>query len=101
MRARTHPTTPTSTANLAVDGRTEPVLGAHDQAILHRIDPAIAQMRREVGLVADMVLPIPTLPESALAVRDVASPPRTHVGPCSVLRSGLRHQSVPASSGSR
>lgn len=82
-----------------MDVRLEPVFGAHDQAILHRIDPAIAQMRREVGFVADMVLPIPILPESALAVRDVASPPCTHVGPCTVIRSGLRHQSVPASSG--
>lgn len=54
------------------DGRVRPILGALHEAVLHRVAPAIPDVRRVVGLVADVALPGAALPDPALASGGVA-----------------------------
>jgi len=46
-----------------------PVAHALDQAVLERIDVAIFDMARVIGVIADEMLPKPPLPDAALAAR--------------------------------
>ena len=50
-----------------------PIAHARDEAVLERIDVAIFDMARIVGLVADQVLPEPALPDAAFVARDADS----------------------------
>ena len=43
--------------------RIRPLRRMLHQSVLHRIDPAIQDMRAEIGFVPDMMLPEPLLPE--------------------------------------
>ena len=47
-----------------------PIAHARDEAVLERIDVAIFDVARIVGLVADQVLPKSPLPDAALVARD-------------------------------
>jgi hypothetical protein len=47
-----------------------PIPHARDESVLERIDVAIFDMTRVIGLVADQVLPEPPLPDAALVARD-------------------------------
>jgi hypothetical protein len=47
--------------------RMPPVAHARDQSVLDRIDAAIFDMARVIGLVADRMLPEPPLPDAAFA----------------------------------
>src|SRR5262245_3778332 len=50
-----------------VESRMRPVLDPLDQAVLNRIEPAIVDVIVQVALVANEMLPIASLPDSALA----------------------------------
>jgi hypothetical protein len=47
-----------------------PIAHAGDKAMLERIDPAIFDVARVIGFVADQVLPEAALPDAALVARD-------------------------------
>ena len=55
-----------------MDGRIGPILGAHDQPMLHRVEVAIVYMRNKVRVIADRVLPETPLPESLFALAPLA-----------------------------
>jgi hypothetical protein len=59
-------------ANIPVDRRIGPIDRPLDQSVLHRIAPAIGQMRAVVSFVADHVFPEPPLPEAAFALGRLA-----------------------------
>jgi hypothetical protein len=48
--------------DLAMHGRICPILRPFDETMLDRVPPAIPDMRRKVGLITDMPLPEPPLP---------------------------------------
>src|SRR5579864_2884754 len=61
-----------------------PIPHPRDEAMLERIDPAIFDMARIIGLVADQVLPETPLPDAALVARD------TNFAAPLLFRQGLR-----------
>src|SRR5690606_4298250 len=52
-------------ADVAMDGRMRPVAGAAHVAMLHRIDVDVVDMRPQVTLIANSMLPEPALPDAA------------------------------------
>ena len=57
-------------SDVAMKRRIRPILNSADQAVLHRIDHAIFDVARVVGLIPDQVLPEPALPDAAFTAPD-------------------------------
>jgi hypothetical protein len=78
--------------NTAMKGRMRPLRQMLDQTVLHRIEMNVVQIRREVPVVADRVLPVSPLPDTAFApasrmTGDRGSPTRTDFeNPCLIAR---------------
>ena len=57
-----------------------PIADAGDQAVLDRIDGAILDVAAEILIVADQMLPEPTLPDGAFAARNADRAPPLGLG---------------------
>jgi hypothetical protein len=55
---------------IAMKRRIRPIVHTRDEAVFERVDVAIFDMARVVSLVADRMLPEPTLPDAALVAGD-------------------------------
>jgi len=58
-------------SNIAMKGRMRPVLNTMDEAVLDRIDVAIFDVIRVVGIISNEMFPEPALPYPPLTARDM------------------------------
>jgi hypothetical protein len=58
-----------SSANVAMKRGMRPIAHTCDESVLERLDVAIFDMTRVIGLVTDQMLPESALPDAALVVR--------------------------------
>jgi hypothetical protein len=58
--------------NIPVDRRIWPIHCPPDQSMFDRVDPTIPHMRVKIGLIADVMIPKPPLPNPRLPLRNLA-----------------------------